>query len=132
MTAAKKATPTIADAIAAARADLDQLRDRITDILAERQEIDSTHCDGAEAERRVAEIIEQARSSGLFYRPLLFAAHSGHLGDHFADSLRRDPLEALAAVCPDGLAAAFLAHHPGGGLSPDARAARLAKIERAT
>ena len=130
MTAAKKATPTIADAIAAARADLDQLRDRITDLLTERQEIDSTHCDRAEAERRVAEIIDQARASDLFYRPMLFSPNGGQVGEYFADSLRRDPLEALAAVCPEGLAAAFLAHHPGGGLSPDARAARLAKIER--
>ena len=130
MTAAKKATATIADAIAAARADLDQLRDRITDLLTERQEIERTPCDLAEAERRVGAMIEEARSSDLFYRPILFGPNGGRLDHYFTEALRRDPFEALATVCPEGLAAAFLAHHPGGGLSPDARAARLAKIER--
>ena len=133
-TTVKKAADTIADAIAAARVDLDQLRDRIADLLGERQEIESTVCDRAEAERRVAAMIEQARTNDPFNRPLFFAADDTRfdprLDHYFTETLRRNPLEALAAVCPEGWAAAFLSHRPGGGLSPDARAARLAKIER--
>ena len=130
MTAKGKAAATIADGIAAARADLDELRDRIGDLLAERKEIERAPCDRAEAERRVGEIISQARAKELFYSPSLFAPDNGGVGAFFDESLRRDPLAALATVCPDGLAAAFLEHHPGGGLSPDARAARLAELER--
>ena len=76
MTAAKKAAATIADAIASARADLDQLRDRIVDLLAERYEIEHAPCDLAEADRRVGEIIKQARASTIFYQPGLFASTS--------------------------------------------------------
>lgn len=45
-------------------------------------------------------------------------------------TMRDHPVAALAALCPDALADAFLAHHPGGGLSPDAWAVQLSKIER--
>ena len=135
MSAKKNAAAAIAEGIAAAQADLDQLRDRITDLRAERQEIERTPCDRTEAERRVGEIINRERaradewfgivSSGLF-RP----EHDGRLGQGFLEFMRRDPFAALAKVYPEQLSAAFLEHLPDGGISPDARAARLGKVER--
>ena len=123
----------IADAIASARADLDEIRDHIADLTSDRQSIAAEPCDRDDAERRVAGFVKGAAARGrdLLDRPEMFAGEARPISPFLAQAVARDPLSALAAVVPDQLAEAMLANHPGGGLSPDARTARLAEIDRA-
>ena len=123
----------IADAIASARADLDEIRDHIADLTADRQSVAAEPCDRDEAESRVAGFVQGAAARGrdLLDRPELFAGDARPISPYMVQAVARDPLAVLAAVAPDKLAEALLANHPGGGRSPDARIAKLAEIDRA-
>ena len=119
----------IAEAIEHARSDLDEIRGRVEDLLAERASVQSAPCDREEAERRIGELIDQAGTSDLFHRPEIFGAAPGPLSPFFRQRLRDEPLAAFAVIAPDALADALLEGHPGGGLSPDQREARLSELD---
>ena len=120
---------TARDALAELRGDIDAVRDRIGDLVAERAETERAPVARAEAEERVAALIRGAQAADIFARPQLFAADGG--ADPYLNRvLAERPLEALAAVCPDQLAQAFLKHLPAGGISSDARLAKLERIDR--
>lgn len=113
----------MAQARSALRADLDDLRDRVADLKADRQSVASAVCDREEAESRIASLIEAAMSQALFDQPELFRPDDGQLGAYFNCVLGDHPFEALATLCPD-------AHHPGKGIGSDKRAARLEQLDR--
>jgi hypothetical protein len=129
MTATARA---IADAVTQAREDLDQLRDHVGDLLAERRAVETAPIDRETAEARVRTLVEQARARGhdLFHRPEMFRAEPQPLSAHFQRRLSDEPLAALAVIAPDALVEAMLEGHDGDGLSPDARAAKLLDLDR--
>lgn len=124
-------TATITSAVAEAQRDLDDLRDRISDLQAERQEIAAAPVDREEAERRVDGLIAAARARQVLDLPQLFSAQQAPLSPYLPRRLGEDPLALMAAVCPDRLRAALLEHLPPDGLSIDGRLAKLAELDRA-
>lgn len=120
----------ITSAIEQARGDLDALRDRLADLSADRDAVVAAPCDEAEAVRRVERLIQSASASGVFARHELFSGEQQPLSPYFARTLSDNLFGVLAAIAPDQLRAAFMAHLPPGGISPDQRAARLLDLDK--
>jgi hypothetical protein len=125
-------THAISSAVAQARENPDQLRHHVADLLAERREADAASVDRETAEARVRSLVEQARARGreLFHRPEIFGRDPQALGPYFQRRLADEPLAAFAVIAPDALVAAMLDGHEGGGLSTDARIAKLTDLDR--
>lgn len=128
------ATATLAAALRTARADLDDLRDRLAALDAERADVEAMPVDETEAAKRVDALIAQARASGPLWCGALFNPSSGYTladAERYAGGDKANTFATFAALAPDALRAHMLAQAPKGGIAPAERARRLAEIEEA-
>jgi hypothetical protein len=122
-------------ALAAAKADVQDLRDRIGRLREEREHVRTLPADAAAVARRVDEAIALAREydpaapSGLSAPEGTSSASPHALISTFNNRADGNIFAALAAVVPGELKAALLANVTSGGIAEEERARRLAEID---
>ncbi|RWB94619.1 MAG: hypothetical protein EOQ56_30775 [Mesorhizobium sp.] len=123
----------IENAMGEARADIDHIRDRITDLSAARERLESFYDDFATIEKRVDDMIArytESRPLKLTSLPFGRGASWSSPENDFMKAFERSPLAFFATLVPERLKEALLADMPRDGLSPSDRAAGKAKLDR--
>ncbi|WP_150117784.1 hypothetical protein [Microvirga vignae] len=111
------------------RRDLDEIRDRIADLQAQRTAIQNAPVDRKTMEQRINyEINRVTAVKNLTFREIS-AVDGRFYASEFNKRFDKDPFALFAALDPEGLKAALLEHLPADGLTAEESQAKIIKLD---